>query len=77
MPMLIFVRVQCILRPENHGISSCTKVTKAEDRIKKAYYDKMKICHPDVAGDDGRGHSCAGIWMICDVQCRHCARAIR
>eukprot|EP00439_Symbiodinium_sp_Y106_P037386 s1977_g4.t1 len=23
------------------------------DKIKKAYYDKMKICHPDIAGDDG------------------------
>ncbi|CAL1151455.1 unnamed protein product [Cladocopium goreaui] len=23
------------------------------DEIKKAYYDKMKICHPDIAGDDG------------------------
>jgi len=23
------------------------------DGIKKAYYDKMKVCHPDVAGEDG------------------------
>jgi len=23
------------------------------DGIKQAYYDKMKVCHPDVAGDDG------------------------
>jgi len=23
------------------------------DQIKRAYYDKMKICHPDIAGDDG------------------------
>jgi len=24
-----------------------------ESSIKKAYFDKIKICHPDVAGDDG------------------------
>lgn len=27
--------------------------TADQDEIKKAYYDKMKICHPDIAGDDG------------------------
>ncbi|CAE7025827.1 DJC76 [Symbiodinium natans] len=23
------------------------------DQIKKGYYEKMKVCHPDIAGDDG------------------------
>ena len=27
--------------------------SSTQDEIKKAYHDKMKICHPDIAGDDG------------------------
>ena len=26
---------------------------RAKDQIKKGYYEKMKVCHPDIAGDDG------------------------
>ena len=52
--------------------SSCEK-QQAKDKIKKAYYDKMKICHPDIAGDDGWGHSLAiaATWRLNEVSVRH------
>eukprot|EP00438_Fugacium_kawagutii_P006381 Skav214714 [mRNA] locus=scaffold2250:122088:124962:+ [translate_table: standard] len=34
-----------------------------QDEIKKAYYDKMKICHPDIAGEDGALPHVTPLWM--------------
>ncbi|CAK9095241.1 Chaperone protein dnaJ C76 [Durusdinium trenchii] len=36
------------------------------DEIKKAYHDKMKICHPDIAGDDGE-EICILLNDACDL----------
>ncbi|CAJ1334149.1 unnamed protein product [Effrenium voratum] len=39
--------------PENLYELLGVQETADADEIKHAYYDKMKICHPDIAGDDG------------------------